>query len=140
MDVKTCMHKTQKKGIDFGDCRSRDRAHHLSVRSSKTRTGCARADCDVGAGVGMDVDVHRRGDQDGHAYMEVHGTLKGGLPSLGASLGAQLVNNPPVTRETLVRFLGREDPLEIGYPLQYSWASLVAQTVKNLPAMRETWV
>ena len=28
----------------------------------------------------------------------------------------------------------------IGYPVQYSWASLVAQTVKNLPAMRETWV
>ena len=28
----------------------------------------------------------------------------------------------------------------IGYPLQYSWASLVAQMVKNLPAMRETWV
>ena len=26
------------------------------------------------------------------------------------------------------------------YPLQYSWASLVAQLVKNLPAMRETWV
>ena len=28
----------------------------------------------------------------------------------------------------------------IGYPLQYSWTSLVAQLVKNLPAMRETWV
>ena len=28
----------------------------------------------------------------------------------------------------------------IGYPLQYSWASLVAQTVKNQPAMQETWV
>ena len=28
----------------------------------------------------------------------------------------------------------------IGYPLRYSWASLVAQTVKNPPAMRETWV
>ena len=28
----------------------------------------------------------------------------------------------------------------IGYPLQYSWASLVAQMVKNLPATRETWV
>ena len=27
-----------------------------------------------------------------------------------------------------------------GYPLQYSWASLVAQRVKNLPAMWETWV
>ena len=26
------------------------------------------------------------------------------------------------------------------YPLQYSWASLVAQMVKNLPAMWETWV
>ena len=28
----------------------------------------------------------------------------------------------------------------IGYPLQYSWASLVAQLGKNLPAMWETWV
>ena len=28
----------------------------------------------------------------------------------------------------------------IGYPLQYSWASLVAQVVKNQPAMQETWV
>ena len=28
----------------------------------------------------------------------------------------------------------------VGYPLQYSWASLVAQLVKNPPAMRETWV
>ena len=26
-----------------------------------------------------------------------------------------------------------------GYPLQYTWASLVAQVVKNLPTMRETW-
>ena len=45
-------------------------------------------------------------------------------------------------QETLVRFLGREDsPGEgIGYPLQYSWAFLVAQLVKNLPAMQETWV
>ena len=28
----------------------------------------------------------------------------------------------------------------IGYPLQYSWASLVAQLVKDSPAMQETWV
>ena len=28
----------------------------------------------------------------------------------------------------------------IGYPLQYSWASLVAQLVNNLPAMCKTWV
>ena len=36
--------------------------------------------------------------------------------------------------------LGRSTGEAIGYPLQYSWASLVAQLVKNLPAMRETWV
>ena len=28
----------------------------------------------------------------------------------------------------------------IGYPLQYSWASHVAQLVENLPTIRETWV
>ena len=28
----------------------------------------------------------------------------------------------------------------IGYPLQYSWASLVAQMVKNLPALQEIQV
>ena len=28
----------------------------------------------------------------------------------------------------------------IGYPLQCSWSSLVAQVVKNLPAMEETWI
>ena len=36
--------------------------------------------------------------------------------------------------------LGRSAGEGIGYPLQCSWASLVAQLVKNLPAMRETWV
>ena len=35
---------------------------------------------------------------------------------------------------------GRSAGEEIGYPLQYSWASLVAQLVKNPPAMQETWV
>ena len=44
-------------------------------------------------------------------------------------------------QETLVGFLGQEDPGEgIGYLLQYSWASLMAQLVKNPPAMQETWV
>ena len=36
--------------------------------------------------------------------------------------------------------LGRSAGNGIGYPLQYSWASLAAQLVKNLPAMWETWV
>ena len=35
---------------------------------------------------------------------------------------------------------GRSSEEQIGYPLRYSWASLVAQLVKNLPAMQETWV
>ena len=44
-------------------------------------------------------------------------------------------------QETLVQFLGWEDPLEpgVGHPLQYSWASLEAQTVKNPPATGKTW-
>ena len=33
---------------------------------------------------------------------------------------------------------GRSPAEGIGYPLQYSWASLVAQLVKNLPAVLET--
>ena len=36
--------------------------------------------------------------------------------------------------------LGRSAGEGIGYPPQYSWASLVAQLVKNLPAMWDTWV
>ena len=36
--------------------------------------------------------------------------------------------------------LGRPAGEGIGYPLQSSWASLMAQLVKNLPAMQETWV
>ena len=35
---------------------------------------------------------------------------------------------------------GRSAGEGISYPPQYSWASLVAQLVKNLPVMRETWV
>ena len=36
--------------------------------------------------------------------------------------------------------LGRSPGEGISYPFQYSWASLVAQAVKNLPAVWETWV
>ena len=35
---------------------------------------------------------------------------------------------------------GRSPGEGTGYPLQYSWVSLVAQLVKNPPAMWETWV
>ena len=36
--------------------------------------------------------------------------------------------------------LGRYPGEGIGYPLQYSWTSLVAKLVENPPAIRETWV
>ena len=36
--------------------------------------------------------------------------------------------------------LGRSAGEGIGYPLKYTWASLVAQLVKNPPAVQETWV
>ena len=39
----------------------------------------------------------------------------------------------------LIPGLGRSPGEWIDYPLQYSWASLVAEIVKNLPAMWETW-
>ena len=40
----------------------------------------------------------------------------------------------------LIPGLGKSPGEGKGYPLQYSWASLVAQLVKNPPAMQETWV
>ena len=36
--------------------------------------------------------------------------------------------------------LGRSVGEGMGYPLQYSWTSLVDQLVKNPPAMQETWI
>ena len=53
------------------------------------------------------------------------------LFSRGCSLSAKLLSSVPG--------LGRSAGEEIGYPLQYSWASLVTQLAKNLPAMWETW-
>ena len=43
-------------------------------------------------------------------------------------------------RPWLITELRRSAGEGIAYPLQYSWASLVAQLVKILPAMQETWV
>ena len=41
---------------------------------------------------------------------------------------------------SLIPGSGRSTGEEIGYPLQYSWAFLVAQLVKNPPAVQKTWV
>ena len=40
----------------------------------------------------------------------------------------------------LIPGLGRSPGEGVGYPLQYSWVSLVAQIEKNLPVMWKTWV
>ena len=63
--------------------------------------------------------------------------LKGeGFP--GSSAGKESACN--AGDPDLIPGSGRSPAEGIGYPLQYSWASLVAQLVKNLPAMQETWV
>ena len=41
---------------------------------------------------------------------------------------------------TLIPGSGRSAGEGTGYPLQFSWAFLVTQLVKNLPAMQETWI
>ena len=55
-----------------------------------------------------------------------------------SSVGKQSIYN--AGDPGLIPGSGRSAGEEIGYPLQYSWASPVAQLVKNLPAMREIWV
>ena len=62
------------------------------------------------------------------------------LKSLGTSYGLGKESTCNKGDLSLILGLGRSTEEEIGYPLQYSWASLVAQTVKNLPAMLEMQV
>ena len=40
----------------------------------------------------------------------------------------------------MIPWLGLSAGEGVGYPLQYSWTSLVAQLVKNLLTVQETWV
>ena len=64
--------------------------------------------------------------------------FEGFLGFPGSQLGKESTCN--AEDPSLIPGLGRSAGEGIGYPPQYSWASLVAQLVKNLPAMRETWV
>ena len=57
---------------------------------------------------------------------------------LASSAGKESTCNPG--DPGLIPESGSSSGEEIGYLFQNSWASLVAQMVKNLPAMRETWV
>ena len=60
----------------------------------------------------------------------------GGFPD--SSVGKEFACN--AWDPSLIPGLGRSAGERIGYPFLCSWASLVAQLVKNLPAMQETWV
>ena len=68
-------------------------------------------------------------------FLPWYGTLSG-FP--GSSVGKESACNSGDCGSTPE--LGRSLGEGIGYPLQYFWASIVAQTVKNLPAMQETWI
>ena len=57
---------------------------------------------------------------------------------LGSSIGKKSPYNSG--EPSSVPGLGISAGEWIGYPLQYSWASLLAQLAKNPLAMRETWV
>ena len=56
----------------------------------------------------------------------------------GSSAGKESACN--TGDHSLIPGSGQSPGKGIVYPLQYSWASLVAQMVKNLPAMQETWI
>ena len=56
----------------------------------------------------------------------------------GSSAGKESTCN--AEDPSLIPGLGRSPEEGIDYPLQYSWVPLVAQMVKNLQAMWETWV
>ena len=60
----------------------------------------------------------------------------GGLPDSSAGKESACNAGDPGS----IPGLGRSPGEGISYPLQYSWASLVPQLVKNPPAMWETWL
>ena len=68
----------------------------------------------------------------------LHFNASSGYGFPGSSAGTESTCN--AGGPGLIPGSGRSAGEGIGYPLQYPWASLVAQLVKNLPAMLETWV
>ena len=84
----------------------------------------------------------RKGKKFLHKKGNIHHILLGsaisfwGLPGNSASKESSCNAEDPGSIPGSGRFPGEV----IGCPLQYSWASLVAQMVKNHPAVRETWV
>ena len=65
-------------------------------------------------------------------------TIRASLGFPGGSAGKESACNAgdPIS----ITELGRSTGEGIGYPLQYSWVSPVAQRVQNTPTMQERWV
>ena len=82
-------------------------------------------------------DNHECFDKDGYAERHIlpDSLIKG---FLGVSDGKESTHNARDLGS--IPGSGRSPGEGNGYALQYSWASLVSQMVKNLPAMRETSV
>ena len=74
--------------------------------------------------------------------------ISDGLTTLADTLYSMGFSNSSVSRESIcsagdpgsIPGSGRSAGEGIGYPLQYSWTSLVAQLIKNPDTMQETWV
>ena len=66
------------------------------------------------------------------------GTIIAGMGSPDSSVGKESACN--AGGPSSIPGSGRSAGEWIGYPLQYSWASLVAQLVKNPSTVQETWV
>ena len=71
-----------------------------------------------------------------HTHHKLCSSTVKGFPD--SSLGKESACN--AGDPSLIPESGRSPGEGIGYPRQYSWASLIAQLAMNLPAMRETWV
>ena len=71
-----------------------------------------------------------------HCRFDLHFADDGGFPD--SSVGNESACN--AGDPSLIPGLGRSTGKGKGYPLQYSWASLVAQLVKNPPALQEILV
>ena len=70
--------------------------------------------------------------------VEVPQKLNTELPYDPASLGAQVVKNPPAMRETSVRSLGREDPLEEGMATHYTILAWIIPQTEELGGLQST--
>ena len=81
----------------------------------------------------MDCIVHRVA-KNGTVLSDFHFHLCFSDSSVGKESACNAGNS------SLTPGLGRPAGKGIGYPLQYSWAFLAAQLIKNPPVMQETWV